>query len=556
MLIKGVSKLNEDIISKKSKKIKENKILPINHNVEQSMLDGSNKDKFQVKSETKEELNQWVDDGYIFSEKKVFECIDHSELGDMQLFVELFRDKYVYSHLEKQWFFYNKHNWVEDENGEILTEIEHVINIYENEMNRQRDKSEEIDKNDTLEIQKERKKYYKARIKLLKKRVSALSKKKRIDNVISLSSNGKNSLSLPLNKEWDENKDLIAFDNCVFSLNTRLIVESNPRDYIRKKFQTSYDRKAKAPLYKKSMIETLGSLEIFEFRMRVFGYSLTRNPIEHKSFIDYGPYSRSGKTNMMEINKALMGEYAAKISASYFMKKKHGDNSDGPDVNLMHIMNRMYVWVSETEETDRLNLAKIKEMTGGDTISGRGMYHKKNTEFKPQFVLTMITNMKPNISSNDDGFWERNTLQTFAFKFVHDPKEPWEKKRDSRLYEKIVESELPGIFNLYVEGLYDYYERVSLDTPQDLVDDTERYREEEDRIGNFIKERCIVDNEKRSVSSTDLYKCYKDYCEEHLINPIAQRSFSTDILKRKFKRVQGRNFNYFEGITIKSEYSY
>ena len=64
------------------------------------------------------------------------------------------------------------------------------------------------------------------------------------------------------------------------------------------------------------------------------------------------------------------------------------------------------ITVSETEEGQSLAEAKIKQMTGGDTLKGRPLYGSY-VEFKITGKLWLATNSLPQINNRDHGIWRR-----------------------------------------------------------------------------------------------------------------------------------------------------
>jgi phage/plasmid-associated DNA primase len=49
-------------------------------------------------------------------------------------------------------------------------------------------------------------------------------------------------------------------------------------------------------------------------------------------------------------------------------------------------------------------------------------------------------------------------------------------------------------------------------------------------ISDFIKERCLVDS-KQTCAPSDLYKAYRDYCEENGEIPFSRHNFMAYMLK-------------------------
>ena len=93
---------------------------------------------------------------------------------------------------------------------------------------------------------------------------------------------------------------------------------------------------------------------------------------------------------------------------------------------------------TETEEGQSLAEAKIKQMTGGDTLKGRPLYGSY-VEFKITGKLWLATNSLPQINNSDHGIWRRIMAIPFNRTFTA-------QEQDKALQSKLM-VELPGILN-------------------------------------------------------------------------------------------------------------
>jgi putative DNA primase/helicase len=161
------------------------------------------------------------------------------------------------------------------------------------------------------------------------------------------------------------------------------------------------------------------------------------------------------------------------------------------------------VLVTEVEEGKRWDEAKLKKMTGGDTLTARLM-RQDFFEFKPQFKPQISGNHKPQIKSVDVAMRRRINLVPFS---VTIPPE----KRDNQLKNKLRE-EWPGILQWQIEGCLEY-QRMGLAPPQSVVDATDLYFKDEDTVASWIEERCEVGKGLKD-SATRLFASWKHYAEK------------------------------------------
>ena len=144
------------------------------------------------------------------------------------------------------------------------------------------------------------------------------------------------------------------------------------------------------------------------------------------------------------INK-LLGTYGTTAAAQTLIA--NGGNSIGDD--LVDLVGARLISVSETEEGQSLAEAKIKQMTGGDTLKGRPLYGNY-VEFTIQGKLWLATNSLPQINNSDHGIWRRITAIPFNRTFSAS-------EQDKGLTGKLL-AELPGILNWAIAGCLDWQE--------------------------------------------------------------------------------------------------
>lgn len=73
-----------------------------------------------------------------------------------------------------------------------------------------------------------------------------------------------------------------------------------------------------------------------------------------------------------------------------------------PTPEIVALKNKRVVFINETREGARLNEARVKYLTGNDTISGRGL-HQDPINFRPTHKVVMRTNHKPVIRGVGQG---------------------------------------------------------------------------------------------------------------------------------------------------------
>jgi putative DNA primase/helicase len=141
-----------------------------------------------------------------------------------------------------------------------------------------------------------------------------------------------------------------------------------------------------------------------------------------------------------------------------------------------------FVKAIETEDGRWWAEAKIKSLTGGDSVTARFM-RQDFFEYVPQFKLIVAGNHKPGLRSVDEAIRRRLHLIPFTVTIG-------EKERDLQLAEKL-KAEYPGILQWAIEGCL-AWQRDGLNPPEIVRSATSDYLAAEDAMGRWIEDRCTT----------------------------------------------------------------
>jgi putative DNA primase/helicase len=221
---------------------------------------------------------------------------------------------------------------------------------------------------------------------------------------------------------------------------------------------------------------------------------------------------------------------------------------DQHPAQLARLFGKRLVVCVETHEGARLDEALVKELTGGDPITARGM-REDPWQFYPTHKPILITNHRPEIRGTDEGIWRRPRLIPFTVHFWN-PDDPENRDRqlpprlmqDKRLAEKL-RAEHPGILAWCVQGCVDW-QRYGLQTPDAVKVATKNYRSDQDVLGAFVQECCVTGADYQCKAS-ELYLRYQRWCETNgEKNPVSQRKFGEALTERGFERFTNNGTRY------------
>jgi putative DNA primase/helicase len=251
-----------------------------------------------------------------------------------------------------------------------------------------------------------------------------------------------------------------------------------------------------------------GDEQMLAYLQRCVGYTLTGDVSEQCLFFLHGK-GQNGKSTFAETVQKLLGDYMLKSSSKLYTLDRYGTE---PETEIARLFGKRLVTSTETEARSELAESRVKDLTGGDTLSGRELYQKA-FNFQPMHKLWIYGNHRPNVSGNDKGIWRRIKLIPFEVTIPDDEKDPG-------LMQKL-EGELPGILIWAVKGCLDWQKR-GLCEPSKVTNATKEYREEEDILAEFVSAVCLV-APSAEVNRSELYAAYRRWKG---FMPLAARNFN------------------------------
>lgn len=470
--------------------------------------------------------------------RDVLRALYSKEDGDAWLYRLIHQDRFCYDHAAKLWYQWVDHYWELDKVDQVTAALDEVIDAYAQEAGRQSAKALEATRSGDSEARKKHEKIEKD----LKDRIAQLQHKNRKGNVLALAVVGEGSLGIT-GEDWDLNPWLVGTLNGTLDLQTGDFRPGEPSDFIKAVCPTEWQgMDAQAPNWEKFLLEVFdGDEELVAYVQRLFGYSLTGLSQEHVLPILWGQ-GRNGKGTLLETLSHVLGELAQPVQAEMLLDQGRVRSSAGPSADLMKLRGARMVWASETDEGRRLNAGKVKWLTGGDSISARPPYGKREITFKPTHTLFLITNHKPRIAGDEYALWKRIHLIPFSLSFVPDPELANERLADKALPQKLKE-EAPGILAWLVRGCLEWQMLGDLQPPDAVKAATCEYQSEEDVVGLFLDSECEFAPDA-SVQAGRLHIAYQNWCKTAGFIPLNMKSFGIQMTRRFDKGKEHGRMSY------------
>jgi putative DNA primase/helicase len=301
--------------------------------------------------------------------------------------------------------------------------------------------------------------------------------------------------------DLDRDPMLLNVQNGTIDLRTGQLRAANPADYITKRAPVTFDPAASCPTWEAFLDQIFErDKEMITFAQVASGYSITGDTSERATFFAWGA-GRNGKTTFTSVIGTILGDYAQRTPTETLMLKR---GESGVPNDVARLKGTRFVTASETEEGRRLNVARIKDLSGNDTISARFM-RGEWFDFRPQFKLWLSTNHKPVIPGHDQAIFDRIRLIPFTYRVPDD-------QIDKHLEHKLL-AEASGILNWLIQGCVQWQQH-GLPAARKIVEATRTYQAEMDQLGQFLDDRCLIEPGMKSTSK-QLYAAYLAWCEEN-----------------------------------------
>ena len=505
----------------------------------------------KVQARVKKEEEQYKEDKALnednggITSRFVYDCLNASEVGDGILYAGIHRDKFLFNKNSQEWLFWQGHYWERDVLGTTMAAVEDVVDIYLKEAShKQGEIKAAIEKGDS-----DKESFDRMVQKALYKKATKLRTVRGRNNCLQCAHENSDPLAI----RGDENDLypwLLACGNGVINLKTGKMTPGQPYQYLTMASPIKWeDLETPAPLWEKTLREIFDNSEpLLSYFQRLFGYAITGLIHEHIFPVLWGQ-GRNGKSMIVEIISKILGSLAGPIQAEMLLDSgRSGRNTAGPSPDIMGLKGLRIAFASETDEGRRFSPAKVKWLTGGDTLVARSPHDKNQITFDPTHKLILLTNHTPHASSNDFAFWERMHLIPFPLSFVdRPPRAPNERPAIKCLDERLKE-ESAGILAWLVRGCI-LWQQYGLDPPGIVTEATSLYRREEDLLADFLEECCFVD-ESAKVKARDIYDIFLKWYEKNISKKgMAQKKFGR-ILGARFERRKSHGIFVYDGLGI------
>nr|WRJ69486.1 D5 family helicase-primase [Oceanusvirus sp.] len=335
----------------------------------------------------------------------------------------------------------------------------------------------------------------------------------------------------------DSKPHLIGFENGVYDLEENMFREGCPEDMI--SFSTKYDYVPfeddhDTVLEIKNFFAKIQPVQcVREYLLRLLGSYLNGN-IREERFHVWTGCGANGKSLTIDLFERALGDYGCKLPVSLLTQKRAASNAATSEI--ARLKGRRFACLQEPSNDETLNVGLMKELTGGDRIMARQLYHEP-IEFRSYARLALICNNLPMIPSTDGGSWRRIRLIEFlsTFKTNPDPENEFEFPLDSTLSDRLDEW-APHMMSLLIH-YYSVYTVQGNPEPEPVMRATKQYQRSQDAVELFINHTLDLgakdaDANPAETSVAEAHARYKAFLQDMSIRACVKRDHFVKELER------------------------
>ncbi len=472
----------------------------------------------------KPELQLQVSENPIINEL-LYKSLKNEDSHICKIIYETFKEKYIY--VDDSWYMYNNIIWklineqyptelllyLQDEITEMISSI-HTVHLEEQN------------------IQKEQ-------LSLLSKTCKSINKKllKNHEDTSYVSASKKFFI---VDNQFNQQKNLIAFKNGIYDLDTFTFRDGLPTDYLTVQLDYSYDEPnfEKSNIIKNFLSDILPIESVKHFLMENIAKCLYGGENKEQEFyILTGKRGSNGKSLLANLLEQVFGGFYESCEPTLITKPR--ENANEANSALVALTKARIAFTSEPNKRDKILSDNLKKFTGGDTITVREL-HKTSSQAKINLKMFMLCNGIPLLDECKDAEIRRLCIVNFPNRFCTkpNPKLSNEKLIDMNLKEKLLECK-NEFFNILI-----YYLKnpSTLEKPPEVTSEIKKYikNNRDDIDANEFIEEFLVEKEKSRIFCNDVYKSFTEWCKSESKTKMKKIEFY-DLVEEYFPKINERN---------------
>jgi len=289
------------------------------------------------------------------------------------------------------------------------------------------------------------------------------------------------------------------------------------------------------------LADTFGAdTALVSYLQRLVGYSAIGTVGAHVLPFCHGS-GGNGKGVFLEACAGVLGDYATTAPVGFLM----GRGFTGHETEIARLAGARMVICSEVNEDDMFDEAKVKQLTGGDTLTARFMRQDHFT-FTPSHQLWLMGNTQPSVRTGGRSFWRRVRLVPFT-------REVPEKAIVDDLQGILTKDHGPAILAWITAGAV-AYANGGLDNPATVITATADYAHDQDTVARFLDDQCLLGGGQHvKAKVTIVREAYETWCRTEGEEPVSARSLTQTLARKGVDSTKGgKGIRHYTGISLLS----
>ncbi|MGC1631274.1 MAG: phage/plasmid primase, P4 family [Gelidibacter sp.] len=289
-------------------------------------------------------------------------------------------------------------------------------------------------------------------------------------------------------------------------------------DFLTYQLPFAYDSEATAPQFQKFLDEVLPELELQNILAEYLGYIFVKNSVLklEKVLLLFGT-GANGKSVLFEVLMALLGSQNV---ANYSLQSLTAENGNSRAM----LVNKLLNYASEINGKLESNIFKL--LISGEPVEARLLY--KNTQIISDYARFMFNcNELPKEAENTNAFFRRFIILPFRVTIAPN-------NQDKELSQRIIETELSGVFNWVLNGLTRLLKNKDFSQSSIVQNEVLQYQKESDSVMMFLEDENYQKSIDQDRPLKDVFAEYKSYCLDSGYRLCSNRTFSSRLRKSGF----------------------
>jgi putative DNA primase/helicase len=280
-------------------------------------------------------------------------------------------------------------------------------------------------------------------------------------------------------------------------------------DFITYQLPFEYDPKASAPVFQAFLDRVLPSKDCQAALIEFIGYLFIRSrTLKLEKVLMLLGDGANGKSVFFEVIAALLGP---ENISHYSLNSLASDNGYARAM----IGNKLLNYASEIG--GKIQPHMFKQLASGEPIEARLPYGNPflMTDYSK---LAFNCNRLPSDVEHVHGFFRRFMIIPFSVTIP-------EAEQDKGLSVRIIESELPGVFNLVLAGLSRLLQNNAFTASAIIDGQLSDYKKQSDSVQLFIEDEGYRPDGIICTELKELFRVYRSYCSDNMYHCCSKRTF-------------------------------